>query len=45
MKKRVISLLLVLTLCLGLLPAPVFAEEAPTNQTLAETPVSQNEEP
>ena len=44
MKKRVISLLLVLTLCLGLLPAPVFAEEAPTNQTL-ENPVSQNEEP
>ena len=44
MKKRVISLLLVLTLCLGLLPAPVFAEEAPTNQTLAETPVSQNQE-
>ena len=45
MKKRIISLLLALTLCLGLLPAPVFAEEAPTNQTLAETPVSQNEEP
>ena len=45
MKKRVISLLLVLTLCLGLLPAPVFAEEAPTTQTLGETPVSQNEEP
>ena len=45
MKKRVISLLLVLTLCLGLLPTPVFAEEAPTSQTLGETPVSQNEEP
>ena len=45
MKKRVISLLLVLTLCLGLLPAPVFAEEAPTSQTLGKTPVSQNEEP
>ena len=45
MKKRIISFLLALTLCLGLLPAPVFAEEAPTNQTLAETPVSQNEEP
>lgn len=45
MKKRIISLLLALNLCLGLLPAPVFAEEAPTNQTLAETPVSQNEEP
>ncbi len=45
MKKRVISLLLVLTLCLGLLPAPAFAEEASTTQTLEETPVSQNEEP
>ena len=45
MKKRIISLLLALTLCLGLLPAPVFAEEAPTTQTLEETPVSQNEEP
>ena len=44
MKKRVISLLLVLTLCLGLLPAPALAEEAPTSQTQEETPVSQNEE-
>ena len=44
MKKRVISLLLVLTLCLGLLPTPALAEEAPTSQTQEETPVSQNEE-
>ncbi len=45
MKKRIISLILALTLCVGMLPAPAWAEEAPTNQTLAETPVSQNEEP
>ena len=45
MKKRVISLLLALTLCLGLLPAPVFAEEAPGAQTLEKEVVSQNEEP
>ena len=45
MKKRIISLLLVLTLCLGLLPAPAFAEEAPGAQTLEKEVVSQNEEP
>lgn len=45
MKKRIISFLLALTLCLGLLPAPVFAEEAPGAQTLEKAVVSQNEEP
>ena len=45
MKKRIISLLLALTLCLGLLPAPAFAEEAPGAQTLEKAVVSQNEEP
>lgn len=45
MKKRIISLILALALCVGMLPAPVFAEEAPGAQTLEKEVVSQNEEP
>lgn len=45
MKKRIISLILALALCVGMLPAPAFAEEAPGAQTLEKEVVSQNEEP
>ena len=45
MKKRIISLILALTLCVGMLPAPAWAEEAPGAQTLEKEVVSQNEEP
>ena len=45
MKKRIISLFLALALCVGMLPAPAWAEEAPGAQTLEKEVVSQNEEP
>ena len=46
MKKRIISFLLALTLCLGLLPAPVFAEETePTQVTEAPTEAPATEAP
>mgnify|MGYP005974247333 CR=1 FL=1 len=45
MKKRIISLILALALCVGMLPAPAWAEEAPGAQTLEKEVVSQNEEP
>ena len=46
MKKRVISLLLALTLCLGLLPAPAFAQETePTQVTEAPTEAPATEAP
>ena len=46
MKKRIISFLLALTLCLGLLPAPAFAQETePTQVTEAPTEAPATEAP
>ena len=49
MKRRILSLLLALSLCVGMLPAPVLAEEATTAQTAeatgTEAPPAPSEDP